>query len=303
MRNVIAATFMIASVSAPAGAQPPAGGSARQQQILQLQQAAAAQRLKEARYQIGQMERLLEGAVEHGATVIRDRLAAVMPADMLLTEDARARGFRLDGYGMFFDVEVPSLAGTLPWTFQTLDQNDLGLDSALRTLRAFVERAASNDVNLQQALKRIELQVSPTTGLGIAPSTLTTQTAGARNAVGSAASVVDAPDAAASANPAAAAADPASQDPILADPNQAYRTQITEALIDTMLEHSRSLGIAPNEVLTVAVRGVQDRPRLAQVDTDSRTHVITVRGADLTAFLGGQISREDARKRIEVRVF
>src|SRR5207244_3500061 len=65
-------------------------------------------RLKESRYQIGQIERLLEGAVEHGATVIRDRLQAMMPADMLLTENARARGFRLDGYGVFFDVEVPS---------------------------------------------------------------------------------------------------------------------------------------------------------------------------------------------------
>jgi hypothetical protein len=31
--------------------------------------------------------------------------------------------------------------------------------------------------------------------------------------------------------------------------------------------------------------------------------VITVRGADLTAFLAGQISREEARKRVEVRMF
>src|SRR6185295_6623682 len=46
-------------------------------------------RLKESRYQIGQIERLLEGAVEHGATVIKDRLAALMPSDMLLTENAR----------------------------------------------------------------------------------------------------------------------------------------------------------------------------------------------------------------------
>ena len=51
---------------------------------------------------------------------------------MLLTENARARGFRLEGYGVFFDVEVPSLEGTLPWSFRTLDQNDLGLDSALQ---------------------------------------------------------------------------------------------------------------------------------------------------------------------------
>ena len=121
--------------------------------------------MKEARYQIGQIERLLEGAVEFAATVFRDRLQALMPADMLLTENARARGFRLEGYGVFFDVEVPSLQGTLPWTFRTLDQNDLGLDSALRTLRSFIERSATNDVNLQQALERIELQVAPVAGV------------------------------------------------------------------------------------------------------------------------------------------
>src|SRR5262245_19939154 len=86
-----------------------------------------AARLREVRYQIGQMERLLEGAVEHGAAVIRDRLRALMPADMLMSENARVRGFRLDGYGMFFDVEVPALEGLLPWSFRTLDQNNLDI--------------------------------------------------------------------------------------------------------------------------------------------------------------------------------
>jgi hypothetical protein len=298
MRNVIVAAIIITGVGvARAGAQTAPDTARPRQQVQQLQELLAAQRLKESRYQIGQMERLLEGAVEHGASVIRDRLAAMMPADMLLTEDARARGFRLEGYGMFFDVEVPSLAGTLPWSIQTLDQNDLGLDSALRTLRTFIERSANNDVNLQQALKRVELQVAPSP-MGFTPSIVATPTAdpaagssAPRNAVGSAASIAD------------NAPGQGATDPILADPNQAYRTQVTEALIDTMLEHSRALSIAPNEVLTVAVRGVQDRPRLAQVDTDARTHIITVKGADLTAFLGGQISREDARKRVEVRVF
>ena len=42
---------------------------------------------------------------------------------------------------------------------------------------------------------------------------------------------------------------------------------------------------------------------LAPPDTEARTVVITVRGGDLTAFLAGQISREEARKRVEVRVF
>ena len=54
-----------------------------------------------------------EQRVEHGAAVTRDRLQAFLPADMLLSENAHARGFRLDGYGMFFDVSVPDLEGTV----------------------------------------------------------------------------------------------------------------------------------------------------------------------------------------------
>src|SRR3972149_419513 len=71
--------------------------------------ASATARQREQRYPIGMMERVLESAVEHGATVTRDRLQALIPAEMLLSENARARGFRLEGYGVFFDVIVPPL--------------------------------------------------------------------------------------------------------------------------------------------------------------------------------------------------
>jgi len=244
--------------------------------------AAAQQQLRQARYQIGQMERLLEGAVEHGATVIRDRLQPIMPADMLLTENARARGFRLDGYGVFFDVEVPSLEGTLPWSFRTLDQNDLGLDAALRTLRTYVQ-SAGNDVNLQQALKRVELQVAPmtvaTTGQPGPTAVQTSNTA-----------------------PAGGAVSAPVNDPVFNNPDEAYRTAIREALIDAMLEHSRSLAVGPGEWLTVAARRSDNRPRLG-IDTDAGTVVLSVKGSDLSAFLSGEITPQQARSRIEVRVF
>lgn len=231
---------------------------------------------KELRYQIRQMEGLLEGAVEHGATVMRDRLRLVLPTDMLLTESARARGFRLDGYGVFFDVEVPSLEGPLPWSFQTLDQSNLGIQSALQTLRSFVEGAGANDANVQQALKRVELQVSP-----MAPVAVSTV---------------------ASPAPGQAAVDdvaPGNQE----QANQSYRETISSALIDAMLEHSRGLGIGQNEWLTVAARSSDDRPRLQPSDAEGQTWLISVRGSDLTLFLGGQLSRDEALKRVDVRVF
>jgi hypothetical protein len=249
-------------------------------------------KVKESRYQMSQMERVLEGAVEHGATLIRDRLRNVMPADMLLTENARARGFRLDGYGVFFDVEVPALEGALPWSFRTLDQNNLGVDNAMQTLRAFVQGAAADDVNLQQALKRIELQVSSSGSL-LSPndnSLLAAPAAAVADANGAA---TDAPTPAASGPP----------DVVLENMAEAYRAEIREALINAMLEHSRGLAIQPNEWLTIAARRSDDRPRLAPADPEGQTVIISLRGADLMDFLKGQVSHEEARKRIDLRVF
>lgn len=249
-----------------------------------LRQSPNTVQLREARYQIAQMERVLEGAVEHGATIVRERLQALAPSDMLLTENARARGFRLDGYGVFFDVGVPSLAGSLlAWSFRALDQNNLGVESALRTLRSFVEAASGGDANLQQALRRIELQVAP-------PVLAIDQRAPAQARPPG-------------VTPTAAASLSASSDPVITDPDEAYRTEVREALVGAILEHSRGLNIARGEWLTVAARRNDERPRLAPADTDARTMVIRIAGSDLTAFLAGQISREEARKRIDVRVF
>jgi hypothetical protein len=241
---------------------------------------------KQARYEIAQMERLLEGAVEHGVANIRDRLQAVGPTELLISDNARARGFRLDGYGVFFDVVVPSLDTTVLWSIRTLDQNLLGLQSALKELETHVKQ--SGDVNLEQALRRIELQVDP---LLVARSATpaTPVASGARNLTGSVAATAD------------VAPQPA--DPIFANPNEVYRAEVTRALMDALLDHSSSLGIEPTEWLTLAARRNDERPRLAPADTDARTFFIRLRGSDLAAFLARQISRDEALKRIEVRVF
>ncbi len=255
--------------------------SDRQEAVrLQMQQLQAALALRESRYQLGQMERLLEGAVEHGATLMRDRLQGLMPADLLLTENARARGFRLQGHGVFFDVDVPSLEGALPWSFQTLAQNNLGIESALRTLRSFIEGAAANDVNLQQAMKRVELQVAPMGATLAAAST-------AESGRGT--------------DPTNSQSDAA--DGLLTGPSQAYRATISAALIDAMLEHSRGLNIGQDEWLIVAARSSEARTRLAPAGPDGETVMIRLSGSDLAAFQTGQVSRDDVMKRVDVRVF
>lgn len=250
------------------------------------QEAAQARRAAEQRYQIGQMERLLEGAVEHGVTVIRDHLHALaqVQPDTLVSDNAHARGFRLEGYGIFFDVVVPSFETSWTIALRTLDQTDLGLESAIRRLQSHIQ--TSGDPDLVQALKRLELQVNPS----LVTRASAPAAAGARTVTAAAASVPGDPP-----QPA--------EDPILADPNEAYRTEVTQALKDAMLSHSSSLGIAPTEWLTIAAKGNDDRPRLAPADSDARTRILRMRGSDLAEFLAGRITREEALKRIEVRVF
>ena len=242
---------------------------------------------KQSRYQIGQMERVLEGAVEHGVSNIRDRLQSFGPTELLISDSARARGFRLEGYGVFFDVVVPSLDSTVLWSIRALDQNDLGLESALKALQRHIRNAG--DVDLEQALRRIELQMNPL--LLARAASPAAPAPGARNATGSV---------------AAASVDTEPQkpvDPIFSNPNEAYRTEVTRALMDALLDHSGSLGVEAGDWLTIAARRNEERPRLAPADTDAQSVILRLRGSDLAAFLARQISREEALKRVEVRVF
>ena len=264
-----------AAQGGPQQAQEQARANARRQNQLARQQA-------ESRYQMLVMERVLEDAVEHGASLWRDRLQVVLPAQTLLLDNARVIGYRLEDYGIFFNVEVPSLETTMTWAVRTLDQNDLGLESALKAVKAHVD--ASGDPNLDQAWRRVELQVAPLGTPGDA------NTVSARTVSGSAAFAPDTP----------AAADPT--DPILNNPEEVFRAEVVQSLIDSMLDHSSALGLAANEWLTVGARRNEVRPRIGPLDSKVPTFVIRVRGTDLAAFRSGQLSREDAIKRVEVRV-
>jgi hypothetical protein len=244
---------------------------------------------RQERYQIGVLERVLEGAVEHGVTLTRDRLQAIaqVPTELLVSDNAHARGFRLEGYGVFFDVSVPSFETTL-WTIRTLDQNDLGLDSAMKQLQQLVK----GNTSAEQALKRVELQMGPFARPASGQSS-DRSSIDARNQTGS-------PAAAADQTPEPSRAVP---DQIITDPDEAYRTEVIAALKDAMLDHSSSLGIGPNEWLTIAARGNDDRPRLAPADSSARTRIIRLRGSDLSVYLARQITKDEAKARIEVKVY
>jgi hypothetical protein len=280
----IVVSLLVGGSAASVAAQGSAAQAPEQTRTIPRRQAQPRSPLDQLRYQIGTMERVLENAVEHGAALWRDRLQAVVPSQTLLLDNARARGYRLEGYGVFFDVEVPSLSfeTTLYSAFRTLDENGLGLQNALNQLKTHIQ--AAGDANLEQALKRVELQVSPAV-----PATTVAPASDARQAAGTGAVL-----------PAAGSRD--NVDPILNNPQEAYRQEVTQAVIDAMLDHGGALGISGDEWLTIGERRNEVRPRIG-FDSDAQTVIIRLRATDLGAFRAGQLSREDALKRVEVRVF
>ena len=63
----------------------------------------------ELRRQIYLMEGALARAVNTGASRLNQEIRAVVPDMVVLAGESNARGFYLENYGVFFDVEVPVL--------------------------------------------------------------------------------------------------------------------------------------------------------------------------------------------------
>jgi hypothetical protein len=95
--------------------------------------------------------------------MLNQQLRTVSPDLVLLTGAARARGYRLDGYGLFFDVQVPTaLRQSMGWTVRMMRQNNQSVEQALTVFKRMVgglQGKARDDAEL--ALKEIELQVRP----------------------------------------------------------------------------------------------------------------------------------------------
>jgi len=238
----------------------------------------------QARQQMAMMESVLETAVSNGAENIVRQVQAVMPDMVLLTGAPRARGFRLEGYGVFFDVDVPEMRRSMTWTLRTLvDENGLALN-ALAQLRATLDQITDPQVraDAEQAIRRIEQRVGPVNLPAAEPPAADRRTI-------SGASV-----------PAAATTLPAGVDPRLLDePSAVYAAEVSTALIDAMLQNSGSVDVAPDEWLTVAARDNYSGEPFVPDSADLPTLVLRVRGSDLAAFRAGQLSLDEARARVE----
>jgi hypothetical protein len=97
-------------------------------------------------------------------------------------------------------------------------------------------------------------------------------------------------------------ADAALRDVAAEDPGQKYRDAVKRCLIDAMLDHSKSMDLGPTEWLTVAARGSESGLMPGEI-YQLKTLELKVKGSDLSEFLAGRLTREEARQKVVVRQF
>jgi hypothetical protein len=206
-----------------------AGGSIVQAQgVGRLPQTTSAQ--IQARQQIAAFEAALENAVRYGAQMLDQRLQASSAANMvMLAGMARARGFRLDQYGVVFDVEFPSMRRSMVWSMQELERERANVGNAVRAAQ-------------------------PTSAI---------------------------------------------------QPREIYQNEITEALITVILDYTGSVGVDAGEWLTVAAReSVVDRRFVnGGAGEAPMTVILRIKGSDLQALRDGNLARDEARTRVEVKQY
>ena len=238
-----------------------------------------------ARQKIFMMEGVLERAVQLGVENLRRRVRAVMPDDALLQGSApQVRGFRLEGYGVFFDVEVPSLRRSLAWSLRTMNENGAAVARDLAAMRAFMQAIADPRARAEfdRILQRVQRQIAP-------QPQVTTERVSAQTT-----------------SPAGVLADPVPGPPADAaidDPSEAYTQEVKASLIDAMIENSGALVIGPDEWLTVAARDNAPSDPFMPGGQDAMTLVIRIKGSDLSAFREGQLTLEQVRQHVQVGEF
>jgi hypothetical protein len=192
----------------------------------------------------------------------------------MLTGVPEVRGFRLDGYGVFFDVEVPALRPPVTWPLRYMLRDTRDNQQMISELRAMMlESEPRQRERLAQVVRQLEQQSQ-------VPSAL-------RNSgrIGAATVQGGQIDAAA-----------------LDDPEEHYTREVKAALVDAMIENSGPIAIGADEWLTVAARDNVPRDPLIPTDAaDTRTIIFRIRGSDLAAFRAGKMMLEEARKKVETR--
>jgi hypothetical protein len=243
-----------------------------------LSQAQGRSRDEQRRNQIRMIEGVLVQAVRLGAAEVSKEMQRFEPAGVtVLTGVPRARGFLLDGYGVFFDVEIPDMNQSVIWSMMNM-QRDRQLGNAFDSLLAAIGTmpAGPNRDQAESALRQVTKTVGPA-----APMRGPQGQAPAPGQVGAATATIP------------------------PDPDRLYSEAVKSALVEAMLGYSVQMDLGADEWLTVAARA-SEGPVPSQAGlSELITIVLRVKGSDLSIYHADPTKRDEIRQRVKVeaRVF
>lgn len=252
-------------------------------------------------HDVRMMEMVLTNAVRNGAENISRQMQAREPGSLFVVDTARARGFVLEGYGVFFAVDVPMMRQAAVWSARQLQQQDMR--NQINTLNAIAANPVNDVETRKQAAfqaRMLGIQLQGTQG-GTTVSIPTLAASGA-TPVGNSTTPPPGGVRAANVDEKVAALPGPAPVAALTDPSDLYTEAVKTALIDAMLKHSFSLHISDNEYLTVAARDGEGPTVPGQID-DASTIVIRIKGSDLSAFVTNKLTREEVIKRVQIKEF
>lgn len=218
--------------------------------------------------QIQVLEHVLSRAVALSARGVEQQMPPWTPGLMLFAGPTQVRGFRLAGYGVFFDVECPVLRQSVLWSMEMMDADLRRIRRALQELR------------VSGALPPVLRELEPNTGRRVAFTP------------GGAAAPADRPapaspgDALPGGGNAPGAAAP--------DLHTVYQEALREMLIDALLGYGGPLGalLDGNDWVTVIARDTRGLP--------GRDTTVRVRAGDLAALHDGSLTLDEARARVDI---
>jgi hypothetical protein len=247
------------------------------------------------RDQIKLLEGVLQNAAGLGAEQVAKKLQMLEPGVTALAGQPRARGFVLEGYGVFFDVEVPALLQNFVGSLLIL-QRDAQMGTALEALRQALQTMPQGQerARAEQAFRRVELQLGPVPQQRRGRVSQPDQVNAANTSDPAAVPVTTT-----SAAPSAPAGDPIPAD---WDPLAEYTRAVQTQLIDAMLNFSHGLNLGPDEWLTVAAHDSHGPMMPGQID-DAQTIILRIKGSDLAIYAADRTRLDEIRKKVEVRVF
>jgi hypothetical protein len=230
-------------------------------------------------YHIRQFEGLLTNAVKAGASTLAFQMQIAEPS-LFVTSNPRTRGFELEGFGVFFDVDVPAMLQSALQTRQDLQQYYNSLRATVADLKASPGLRRVAESEMRKVERNLGIQSAPPLA---PPGTVSALTI----------------DASAGAD-AKTASPPVTPLPDLRDPNERYTDAIKDKLIDAMLSYGSALRLGDQEWLVIGARATSDALP-GQLD-DQASILLRIKGADLNAYIQQKLTRDEVIKKIEIKI-